>query len=194
MALFKEYVGIDYSSARLPTHHIPGIRVCIADQRDIRRQAPADSTHQNWSRSGLAEWLTAILRDQVSRIVGIDHAFSFPHEYFSKYSLKNWDDLLRHFVKEYDTGKHQVSEAIPDIRRDGWRKQLRLTDKWTSSARSVFDFRPNGVAYATFAGLPWSPPRRYWQLWDGIIHSSCPWRGREAQGWTSVHSSSSFPG
>ncbi len=155
MALFREYVGIDYSGAGLPADHIPGIQVCGADQRSIRMQSPADSTHQNWSRSDLAEWLATRLRDQVCRIVGIDHAFSFPEEYFNRYSLKNWDDFLRHFVKKYDTRKHRTSVVIPDIGRDGWRKQLRLTEKFTSNAKSVFEFRGPGVAHSTFAGLPW---------------------------------------
>jgi len=39
----------------------------------------------------------------------------------------------------------------------GWPNEFRLCERWTSSARSVFDFRagPGMVAKSTHAGIPW---------------------------------------
>ena len=76
-------------------------------------------------------------------IVGIDHAFSFPHSYFQRYELTGWERFLEDFVQHWPTDEpNTYVDFIRDNepQRTGKRDELRITEKWTSSAKSVFLF------------------------------------------------------
>ena len=92
-------------------------------------------------------------------IAGIDHGFSFPVSYFEKFKLKSWDTFLEDFCRHWPTDDDHkyvdfIRENLPD--RVGSPAEFRLTEKWTSSAKSVFLFDVQGsVAKSTHAGIPW---------------------------------------
>ncbi len=108
-------------------------------------------------------------------LVGIDHGFSFPLQYFEQYGLPlNWpqflDDFQAHwptdddltyvdFVREGDRGNGAARSG--DAR---WRRITEIRVR----AKSVFHFDvPGSVAKATHAGLPWLRYLRL-QLGDGV--------------------------
>lgn len=85
-----------------------------------------------------------------------------PDSYFERYGLKSWPLFLDDFCKHWPTDADHTyvdfirdrEEGPPD--RTGDPTDLRLTEKWTSSAKSVFRFDVHGsVAKSTHAGLPW---------------------------------------
>lgn len=100
----------------------------------------------------LAEWLRNILADGRPAIVGIDHGFSFPADFVTGLGCDTWDRFLDTFVERFPTGHQRVASVN---RRGLPVTGFRLTERWTRSAKSVFDFGPNSVAFSTFAGLPW---------------------------------------
>jgi len=156
MSLFGRYIGIDYSGAGRPTEPVDGIRVCTATTGTMPSTCPCPS-RRKWSRAALAEWLVEQLQQPRSTLVGIDHPFSFPVGYFKVHHLKSWDAFLQHFEGRWNTCQSRVADVVNWREFDAFdrRGSLRLTEKFTSSARSVFN--PNGrpVAFSTFAGLPW---------------------------------------
>lgn len=90
-------------------------------------------------------------------MIGMDHGFSFPITYFDRYGLKSWDAFLKDFVRYWPT--HLADSTVEQLRkfaeRTGEPSEFRLTERWTSSAKSVFQFDVNGsVAKSTHAGLP----------------------------------------
>ena len=98
----------------------------------------------------------------VRMIAGIDHGFSFPVAYFQRNGLKTWDEFLDDFCEHWplDQDGSTVDAIRADRRRANLRtgstKELRLTEQWTSSAKSVFLFDVQGsVAKSTHTGLPW---------------------------------------
>lgn len=124
-----------------------------------------------WTRRGLAEWLCEELAADTPTIVGIDHGFSFPIEYFDRHGLpRDWPNFLLDFQKHWPT--HEPHTYIDFIRhgqfgqgskRMGENTWLRLTERWTATAKSVFLFDVQGsVAKSTFAGLPWLLYLRRW--------------------------------
>ncbi|MEQ9379356.1 MAG: hypothetical protein RJP95_00720, partial [Pirellulales bacterium] len=126
--------------------------------------SPASSgkTFKNWNRKEIAEWLIIQAGMNITFIAGIDHGFSFPISYFSRYDLKSWPAFLDDFCKYWPTDQDHIyvdfvrdsSEGVPD--RSGSNKDFRLTENWTSSAKSVFQFDVQGsVAKSTHAGIPW---------------------------------------
>jgi hypothetical protein len=122
----------------------------------------------NWSRKEIAHWLIRLAREGTRFIAGIDHAFSLPFAYFQRYDLQNWPDFLADFLKYWPTDDDYV---YVDFVRDGSLArrggpspnarigapdELRLCERWTSSAKSVFLFDVQGsVAKSTHAGIPW---------------------------------------
>jgi hypothetical protein len=95
---------------------------------------------------------------------GIDHAFSFPLAYFEKYRLSsNWQDFLEDFLHFWPTDAPNTyvcfirdDPAGSGLKRTGERTWLRITERWTPTAKSVFGFGVQGeVATSTHAGLPW---------------------------------------
>jgi hypothetical protein len=76
-------------------------------------------------------------------IAGIDHGFSFSISYFERYGINTWesflDDFWQHCPTDGDnTYVDDIREKGPD--RVGSAADFRLTEKWTSSAKSVFLF------------------------------------------------------
>ncbi|MEI6197014.1 MAG: hypothetical protein WCS42_22085 [Verrucomicrobiota bacterium] len=112
----------------------------------------------------MAEWLVSQLASEKPSMVGIDHAFSFPLRYFEKYRLPpDWPKFLDDFHKHWptDDANTYVCFVREGHRGEGAKRQgdaswLRLTEQWTATAKSVFQFDMQGqVATSTHAGLPW---------------------------------------
>jgi hypothetical protein len=169
---FKRYIGIDYSGAVTPESSCKGIRVYAAEGSGMPEPVPAPpSPRRYWTRRGLAEWLCEELAKDTTTIVGIDHGLSFPIDYFNRHSLpRDWPNFLLDFQKYWPT--HEPNMYIDFIRdgfagagakRMGENTWLRLTERWTATAKSVFLFDVQGsVAKSTFAGLPWLLYLRNW--------------------------------
>lgn len=161
---FDLHIGIDYSGAQTPTSRLAGLQVYAATtglpERVVTPAAP-ESNHWNWTRQEISEWLIAQARSGRRFIAGIDHGFSFPLSYFQQYRLTSWTGFLEDFVQHWPTHEPQTyvdfirdREQGPD--RTGSSTDFRLTERWTSSTKSVFDFGgPGKVAHSTHAGLPW---------------------------------------
>lgn len=122
----------------------------------------------NWTRKEITEYLIGLACEGVRFVAGIDHGFSLPVSYFERYGLKTWPEFLADFVVHWPTDRDHV---YVDFVRDGAlaRKggpapgarvgrsdEYRLCERWTSSAKSVFQFDVQGsVAKSTHAGIPW---------------------------------------
>ncbi len=161
---FWRYVGIDYSGAETPTASLPGLRVYVArGGAEAAEVLPPPSPRRHWTRRGVAEWLVACLREEEPTLVGIDHGFSFPHQYFREHGLApDWVEFLQDFQRHWPT---DASHMYVDFVREGregrgalrkgnprWRRLAELR----CGAKSVFHFDvPGSVAKSTHAGLPW---------------------------------------
>ena len=162
---FARYIGVDYSGAETADSSCKGIRVFIAEGSSTPEQVqPPPSPRRYWTRRGLAEWLREELDRDIPTLVGIDHAFSFPLAYFEKYKLSSdWQGFLEDFHRYWPTDAPHTYVCF--IREDphgrgkwrtGERSWLRVTERWTPTAKSVFGFGVQGeVATSTHAGLPW---------------------------------------
>ena len=193
--MFDRFIGVDYSGADAPTRRLGGLAVYCADgYTPPYKVCPPRQDGPHWSRQRLAEWLVDQLRDQDLRtVVGIDHGFSFPVNYFDRYQLpkRDWDQFLVDFRCQWPTHRQWVREAGggPEVvhlnnenvlnARKGCPQWLRLTEELTPNASSVFDFDAiqRNVAHSTHAGLPWllhirqsvrglRPPVHFWPF-DG---------------------------
>ena len=165
MAQFKRYIGVDYSGAETADSSCKGLRVFVAEGTDVPVQVqPPAGTKRYWTRRGLAEWLCVELGKDIPTIVGIDHGFSFPIQYFERHGLpRDWQNFLLDFQQHWPT--NEANTYVDFIRvghvGEGWKRTgentwLRLTERWTATAKSVFLFDVQGsVAKSTFAGLPW---------------------------------------
>jgi hypothetical protein len=150
--LFDRYIGIDYSGSGLPTDGRHGIQVFIATPNaDTRPIRPPVGNH--WSRAAVAAWLIEQMAQDQRLIVGIDHAFALPREKMGDSS--NWAEFLEMFRDEWRTDERQVTLAEIASCYPDCQDLLRLTEQWTSSAKSVFNTHGPGVACSTFAGIPW---------------------------------------
>jgi len=162
---FDLHIGIDYSGAKRPTSRLAGLQVYAATTglpEQIITPAAPESRSWNWTRQEIAEWLMEQARSGQRFIAGIDHAFSFPLSYFQRYQITTWPQFLEDFVQHWPA--HEPHNSVDSILRreggppdrTGQNTDLRLTEKWTSSAKSVFLFGVQGsVAKSTHAGLPW---------------------------------------
>jgi hypothetical protein len=172
MPQFERYIGIDYSGAVTPESSCKGIRVYVAEGSGTPEQiqSPA-SPRRYWTRRGLAEGLCEELAADTPTVVGIDHGFSFPIEYFERHGLPHdWPGFLLDSQQHWPT--HEPNTYIDFIRhgsfgqgakRMGENTWLRLTERWTASAKSVLLFDVQGsVAKSSFAGLPWLLYLRNW--------------------------------
>jgi hypothetical protein len=164
-ARFERYVGIDYSGAKTPASSLPGLRVYVAERGSPAVEVrPPEGARRYWSRRGIAEWLVDRLREDVPTLVGIDHAFSFPRQYFEKHALAHdWPAFLEDFQRHWPT---DGADTYVDFVREGtdgngtartgnprWR---RVAEERSGAAKSVFHFDvPGQVAKSTHAGLPW---------------------------------------
>jgi hypothetical protein len=162
---FRRYIGIDYSGAQTPTSSLKGLRIYEADGTTTPYEvAPPPSQRKYWTRRGIAEWLVAELSAGVPTLVGIDHGFSFPLQYFEEHGLPlDWqsflDDFQRHWPTDEDcTYVDFVRDGIlgNGSARTGNTRWRRLTELRARTAKSVFHFDVQGsVAKSTHSGLPW---------------------------------------
>lgn len=162
---FQRFIGIDYSGAATPQSRLGGLQVFETDgshaPQRVSSPASLSKKRRNWNREEVAEHLVQRALSGENFIAGIDHGLSFPKSYFEKYSLTSWDAFLADFVVNWPTDKEGVT--VDSVRKQyggpgriGSNKDLRLTEQWTSSAKSVFLFDVQGsVAKSTHAGLPW---------------------------------------
>lgn len=85
---FERYIGIDYSGAQTPSSSLKGLRVYAADRLTAPQEVePPPGPRKYWTRRGIAEWLVEKLFDGLLTLVGIDHGFLFPLQYFER---TNW--------------------------------------------------------------------------------------------------------
>lgn len=173
MSSFDLLIGVDYSGAQAPTSRLPGLQVFTAKPgtKPEKQFSPAPSNNQqrcNWTRKEIAADLLARARNGERFLAGIDHGFSFPSSYFLRYQLRSWPEFLVDFVKHWPTdGDHVYVDFVRDGNlerrggpapglRVGKPTEFRLCERWTSSAKSVFQFDVQGaVAKSTHAGIPW---------------------------------------
>lgn len=165
MTTFSRYIGIDYSGAETPTSSLKGLRVYIATEDNLPQEVPPPaSPRKYWTRRGIAEWLVQRLAEPITTLVGIDHGFSFPAEYFRTHDLPlNWQTFLDDFQEHWPTDRDHVyvdfvREGVEGngAARTGDAKWRRLTELRAGSAKSVFHFDVQGsVAKSTHAGIPW---------------------------------------
>ena len=161
--VYDLHIGIDYSGAKTPISRLKGLQVYVSESGQNPSQIKSLSSKSgkpcNWTRKEIAHWLVEIARGGQQFIAGIDHAFSFPQSYFQRYQLKTWDAFLLDFCETWPT--HEPHRSVDQIRdagptRTGSSDEFRITERWTSSAKSVFRFDVQGqVAKSTHAGIPW---------------------------------------
>lgn len=134
----------------------------VAAATDEARGSRLQRKSTNWSRREAAYWLREIILSGPPVVIGIDHALSFPRSYFERYRLQNWPQFLEDFEQHWPTAT--AGSRVEDFRqtsdggnpRTGQANEYRLTELWTSSAKSVFHFDVQGsVAKSTHAGIPW---------------------------------------
>ena len=156
------HIGIDYSGAKTPTSRLKGLQVYAAEGETpqiVTSPSIPEGKRWNWTRQEIADWLIEQARSGKRFIAGIDHGFSFPLRYFHRYELTSWQKFLDDFVEHWPT--HEPNMYVDFIRdkkpaRVGSNTEFRITEKWTSSAKSVFQFDVQGqVAKSTHAGIPW---------------------------------------
>ncbi|MEF8792389.1 hypothetical protein [Thiohalorhabdus sp.] len=169
MSGFTAYVGVDYSGAATVHDRLPGLAAYrAAPGEEPRRVRPAKGG--NWSRAELHRWLAEQLAAEPT-IAGLDFAFAFPEGYFRRYHLPDWDAFLVDFRHHWPTDAPGVTvEACrPGNPRTGSPDELRLCERWTPAAKSVFRFDVQGaVAKSAHAGLPWLARLRRKQ--SGTVH------------------------
>ena len=161
---FERYIGIDYSGAETPSSSLKGLRVYAADRLTTPQEVgPPPSPRKYWTRKGIAEWLVERLSEGLPTLVGIDHGFSFPLQYFEKHGLPlDWpsflDDFQRHWPTDEDIYVDFVREGVTGnaAARSGNTRWRRVTELRARTAKSVFHFDVQGsVAKSTHAGIPW---------------------------------------
>jgi hypothetical protein len=178
---FDRFIGIDYSGAEVPTSRLKGLQVYAAAPGGLPTQVPTPaiaaaraagvtrSLPRYWTRKEIAYWLIERLQSGEVFIAGIDHGFSFPESYFQRYGLTDWPQFLDDFQRHWPTDGDHVyvdfvrdgslasdGRAPPPGTRIGNSREFRLCERWTSSAKSVFQFDVQGsVAKSTHAGIPW---------------------------------------
>jgi len=164
--MFSRFIGIDYSGAETADSSLKGLQIAsVMHDSSVRLVPPPAGPKKYWTREAIAHWLVETLSDGPPAIVGIDHGFSFPLAYFTKYKLeRSWLTFLEDFCRHWPTDRPHmyVDFARDDQRkgkvpeRSGSSKWRRLTEICTGSAKSVFHFDVQGsVAKSTHAGLPW---------------------------------------
>jgi hypothetical protein len=165
---FERYIGVDYSGAQTPESSLRGLRVYAAapanEPCEILPQAYLPlSQRKYWTRREIAEWITDKISSGPTVLVGIDHGFSFPLEYFDTHSLRhNWDTFLDDFQHHWPTDQEDVyvdfvrsGHCGKGAMRSGKATWRRITER-RCRAKSVFHFDVQGsVAKSTHSGIPW---------------------------------------
>lgn len=125
---------------------------------------PPPSPRRYWTRGGVAEWSAARLLETQATLVGIDHGFSFPLQYFEEHQIPlEWTAFLEDFHGHWPTDDAHTyvdfvreGECGTGAARKGEPSWRRLTEVRARGAKSVFHFDvPGSVAKSTHAGLPW---------------------------------------
>lgn len=162
--LFERYIGIDYSGAETPKSSLKGLRVYAADRVTAPQEVqPPSSPRKYWTRKGIAEWLVKRLTEEPPTLVGIDHWFSFPVQYFEQHVLPlDWASFLDDFQRHWPTDEDIYVDFVRDgsvgngAVRSGNPRWRRVTELRARTAKSVFHFDVQGsVAKSTHAGIPW---------------------------------------
>lgn len=161
--IFDLHIGIDYSGRETSTSRTTALQVFAAlddeEPRSVRTPAAPAGANWNWTRKEIADWLIEQANSKITFMAGIDHGFSFPLSYFQRYKLQSWQNFLDDFCQHWPTDDDFtyvdfVRQRNPP--RTGSPDEFRLTERWTSSAKSVFQFDVQGqVAKSTHAGIPW---------------------------------------
>jgi hypothetical protein len=159
LQMFENYIGIDYSGAGAPIKRNNALQVFMAtgDSESVKIRTDAGS-NWNWTRKEIAYWCLDQLKNNDPIIIGIDHAFSFPHSYMVQNEISSWDHFLEDFYTHWPTDKENITvESLrKNNERTGKSDEFRLTENWTSSTKSVFQFDVQGqVAKSSHAGIPW---------------------------------------
>ena len=144
-AWFLRYVAVDYSGAQTPTSSLQGLRVYAADGASAPAEVnPPPGLKKYWTRRGVAEWLVRQLSANGPALVGIDHGFSFPLDYFERHGLPHdWPSFLDDFQRHWPTdGDHVYVDFVRDgIRGNGAARQgdsaLAPTDRTASRGGEV---------------------------------------------------------
>lgn len=167
---FDRLIGIDYSGADHADARCKGLQVYAAKPgagavKAARPKAGPSARSTGWTRREIAHMLRDAARSGERFLAGIDHNFSMPWTYFERYGLSSWAQFLDDFVRHWPTHERGVSvQAIREsqaggpaaARRGGTSSEFRITERWTSSAKSVFQFDMQGaVAKSSHAGIPW---------------------------------------
>ena len=161
---FERYIGIDYSGAQTPASSLSGLRVYVADHTTTPQEVlPPRSPRKYWTRRGIAEWLVERLSEASPTLVGIDHGFSFPLQYFEQHGLSlHWPSFLDDFQRHWPTDEDIYVDFVRDgssgngAARSGNPRWRRVTELRARTAKSVFHFDVQGsVAKSTHAGIPW---------------------------------------
>jgi hypothetical protein len=186
MPAFSNYVGIDYSGAETPRSSLKGLRVYMADRTTPPSEVqPPPSQRKYWTRRGIAEWLVERFTKNQPTLVGIDHGFSFPVQYFEAHGLPlNWSAFLDDFQHHWPTDEDYVyvdfvrhGSVGNGAARTGNPRWQRLTEVRARATKSVFHFDVQGsVAKSTHSGLPWL---RYLRLQVGNSVHFWPFEGWE---------------
>lgn len=163
-AAFERYIGVDYSGAETCESSLKGLRVYQADHSSAPSEvAPPSGLRRYWTRKTIAHWLVDRLSESALTLVGIDHGFSFPLQYFEKYGLPHdWPAFLDDFQKHWPTDEDNTyvdfvreGECGNGASRCGDSRWRRITEI-RAGAKSVFHFDvPGSVAKSTHAGIPW---------------------------------------
>lgn len=158
---YELYIGIDYSGRGEPDRRVPGIQaVEMKPDGSFRRVSPLGDGGRsfNWSRRELHAYLHDLLSQQGrAAIIGIDHNLSFPARYFAQHRLEDWDEFLTHFQRLWNTKEQSVKACRATVPAYPNASELRLTEAYTSSAKSAWNFEQmtGAVSYSAHAGLPW---------------------------------------
>ena len=157
--MFDRYIGIDYSGRQAPVSRLSALQVFTATPASDPLHVPVPSTGaRNWCRKDLAAWCIRELMGDHRCIMGIDHGFSFPLLYMQRNGLKSWSQFLGHFNRSWPTDRDHM--YVDFVRENdppsGSPNELRLCEKWTPNATSIFQFDGRGTrAKSTHAGISW---------------------------------------
>jgi hypothetical protein len=108
---FIRYIGFDYSGAETPRSSLRGLRIYAANHStDSQEVVPPSGPRKYWTRRGIAEWLVERLCEEPPTLVGIDHGFSFPLQYFEQHGLPlDWPSFLDDFQRHWPTNAYPSS-------------------------------------------------------------------------------------
>ncbi|WP_439517092.1 hypothetical protein [Hydrogenophaga sp.] len=174
--MFDCFIGIGYSGAQTPLTRLKGLQVYAARPQargalrwDCSPAEGGDFSPSQWNRREVAERLRDEVLQGTRFLAGMDHGFSMPVSHFGHHHLDTWPAFLSHFVAHWPT--HEDRVAVDAVRRrllsqrksawipaqqDTHDEVLRLTERWTVSARGVCLNNAQGVAAkAAHAGIPW---------------------------------------